>query len=268
MTTIKPILKWPGAKWSKAAWIVSHLPPHMQYVEPYCGSAAIFLNKEPVEHEVLNDLSSSVVNLFKVIRTRGDELMYQLELTPWAREEYEASYVHTGDELEDARRFMVRCWQAHGTRLNGKTGWRHRGPSSGGKTASLWKKLPDRVLAVIDRLKDAEIECKPALEIIAEYPDALIYADPPYMLDTRQGAMYEYEMDTQAHINLLTALKQHRGPVVLSGYAHPLYDTQLESWHRVTMPALAEKGKVQTEVLWLNPQATQCQQLNLFEQGA
>ena len=268
MTTIKPILKYPGAKWSKAEWIVSHLPPHTQYIEPYCGSAAIFLSKEPVEHEVLNDLDSNIVNLFRVVRERGHELADMIALTPWAREEYEASYTPTGDNLEDARRFLVRCWQAYATVTSKKTGWRHRGTQGSGSTSVLWRQLPDRLLAIIDRLKDAEIECRPALDIIAEYPDALIYADPPYVLSTRSQAMYEHEMDIQAHSDLLDALQQHRGPVILSGYTHPLYESHLANWQRVATSSVAEKGKVQTEVLWLNPQATQCQQLNLFEQGA
>lgn len=262
---IKPILKYPGAKWARAEWIVSLLPEHKQYLEPYCGSAAIYLNKKPCGHEIINDINGSIVNLFRILRTRPQELIDLLMLTPWSRDEYNASYDPCDDELESARRFMVRCWQAHGTRLNGKTGWRHRGPSSGGSTTSLWKQLPDRIQAVVSRLRDAEIENKPALDIIAEYPQALIYADPPYELSTRSGALYADEMDTDAHSELLEVLDKHAGPVVLSGYACPLYDERLAHWQRVTMPSLAESGKVRTEVLWLNAKAAR-RQLNLFDE--
>lgn len=125
---IKPPLKYPGAKWSRAQWIIGQLPTFRTYVEPYFGSGAIFFSLDAVpEYAVLNDKSKSVVNLFEMIRTRGPELCAQIELTPWARDEYDASFEQTGEPLEDARRFLVRCWQAHGTRLNGKTGWRNRG---------------------------------------------------------------------------------------------------------------------------------------------
>src|SRR5450432_3121562 len=50
---IKPILKYPGAKWSQAQWVVSHFPAHRKYLEPYCGSAAAFFSKDRVPHEVL-----------------------------------------------------------------------------------------------------------------------------------------------------------------------------------------------------------------------
>lgn len=68
-------------------------------------------------------------------------------------------------------------------------------------------------------------------------------------------------MTTKDHQDLLEVLLQHRGPVVLSGYAHELYDTTLAGWHRITMPALAEHGKQAQEVLWLNPQASTNRQL-------
>jgi DNA adenine methylase len=259
---MKPYIRYPGAKWLLADWIASQLPEHKQYLEPFCGSAAIFLNKEPADHEIINDLNGDIVNLFRVLRSNSLELIEQINLTPWSREEYNNSYQPADSEIERARRFLVRCWQAHGTRLNGKTGWRHRGPSSGGATASLWRQLPDRLAATIDRLKNAEIECMPALEIIKAYPDFLLYVDPPYELSTRQGKMYSYELTTKDHETLLAVLLQHRGPVVLSGYAHELYDSTLAGWHRVTMPALAEHGKQAQEVLWLNPQACKSRQLS------
>jgi DNA adenine methylase len=266
---VKPIMRYPGAKWLKAHWIIEHLPPFRTYVEPYFGSGAVFFSLPEVpEYAVLNDKSKSVVNLFEMIRTRGPELCAQIEMTPWARDEYDASFEQTGDPLEDARRFLVRCWQAHGTRLNGKTGWRNRGSADGGLTYSLWNQVPDRIAAVADKLKYAEIENREALEIIAHYSDdedCLMYVDPPYVLKTRSGAMYEHEMKDSEHLALLDALDKHVGPVVLSGYAHPLYDERLAHWQRVTMPSLAEKGLVRTEVLWLNAKA-QRRQYSLFDE--
>src|SRR5258708_9224550 len=89
MTTIKPVLKYPGAKWRLADWIIQHLPPHKMYIEPFLGSGAIFFNKKPSEFELLNDRDGDVVNLFRVMRDSGQELAERIELTPWARSEYE-----------------------------------------------------------------------------------------------------------------------------------------------------------------------------------
>ena len=41
-----PILKYPGAKWRLAPWIISHFPPHEGYLEPWGGSLAVFLTSQ------------------------------------------------------------------------------------------------------------------------------------------------------------------------------------------------------------------------------
>lgn len=271
-TAYKPILKYPGSKARLANWIVSYFPEHRAYVEPFCGSAACFFAKAPARNEVLNDTFGGIVNLFRVLRETPQELIRRVDFTPWSREEYELAEAETsgtGDAIEDARRFLVRCWQAHGTRFSTRSGWRNIGPSNEAKTTTLWRQLPARLSAIIDRLKDAEIECRPAVEVIARYntPDCLIYADPPYMLDTRNGAYYAHEMSDSDHCALLDVLDMHRGPVVLSGYAHPLYDTRLAHWHRVSTPAKAETGAGRIEVLWLNPRAARSRQLSLFTES-
>lgn len=266
---VKPILRYPGAKWSRAAWIVEQLPPFRTYVEPFFGSGAVFFSLPSVpDYAVLNDKSMSVVNLFEMIRTRGPELCAQVEMTPWARDEYDASFEQTGDPLEAARRFLVRCWQAHGTKTNIKTGWRNCGHAGGSATYTIWNQVPDRIACVIEKLKYAEIENRDALDVIARFSDqedCLMYVDPPYVLSTRSGALYEHEMGKeQEHIDLLNALDKHVGPVVLSGYANSLYDERLKHWQRVTSSSLAESGKKQVEVLWLNEKA-KSRQLNLFD---
>jgi DNA adenine methylase len=252
---VKPILKYPGAKWKYAAWITQYIPRSMVYVEPYFGSGAVYFNLPWIPKlAVLNDLDNDIVNLFVVIREHGDKLAALIEATPWARAEYEASFIPAGDKIEAARRFLVRCWQAHGTRTNVQTGWRNVGVSASGSTISLWKKLPKRIYAIIERLRDAEIDCRPALQVIERYcsPNVTIYADPPYVLTTRAGEMYEHEMTDADHVALLDTLNAHPGPVILSGYACALYDDRLSKWHRIETRSISEKGGVRTEVIWMN----------------
>lgn len=267
----KLVLKYPGAKWKLAPWIIAQFPEHTTYIEPFFGSGAVFFSKEPARHEVINDLDSQVVNLFKVIRRKGKKLAQLIEMTPWSRQEYYEAYEPpTGDDLEDARRFLVRCWMAHGVRTSDRSGWMNRGPKVDGSTTTRWNKLPDRIVGCIDRLKNTEIECIPALDLIVRFKDAkncLLFVDPPYVLSTRSGRMYKHEMKDADHVALLAALNAHAGPVVLSGYAHPLYDELLDGWRRLTIEAIAEKGQPRTEVLWLK-NVPERRMLSLFdEQG-
>lgn len=259
--TIKPILKYPGAKWNCANWIIGHFPAHMHYVEPFFGSGAVFFNKAPARHEVINDLSGDVVNLFRVIRDDGERLAALIEMTPWAREEFELSYQPSDDPMERARRFVVRNFQGHknGTLQDhyASSGWRSAGPSGQSKDyPGEWSKLPNKLRAVVKRIKTAEIERQDALKCIVRHAtnDTLIYADPPYPQGVRSfDSYYAHEMTDTDHLTLLDALDAHPGPVVLSGYHCALYDDRLAHWSTRERRVQAEKGNTRTEVLWLNP---------------
>ena len=140
------ILHYPGSKWSMADWIISNMPEHKTYLEPFFGSGAVFFNKKRSDIETINDLDSSVVNLFQVVRDNPDELARQISFTPLSREEYYNSY-HDRDpddsDIELARRFLVRCWQAIGAKTSDRTGWRSLISSNGPKTADEWDRLKE-----------------------------------------------------------------------------------------------------------------------------
>lgn len=256
-STIKPVLKYPGGKWNIAGWIISHFPPHKHYVEPYFGSGAVFFNKAPTAHEVVNDLSGDVVNLFRVIRERGEELAALIEMTPWAREEWAISKEPTADPVEQARRFLVQNWQKHGHSYRPNSGtWSRTVTAPVDRCRTLvWRQLPDRLAILVSRLRDAEIENQDAAQLIADHAatDVLIYADPPYTFDAGRERLYDHEMADEDHAALLDVLATHPGPVVLSGYHCALYDDRLAHWTTKEKRVQAEKGRMRVEVLWLNP---------------
>ena len=56
---MRAIIRYPGSKWGLADWIISHFPENydkMVYLEPFCGSGAVFFNKIPGAVETVNDL--------------------------------------------------------------------------------------------------------------------------------------------------------------------------------------------------------------------
>lgn len=248
------------------------MPQHTTYLEPFFGSGAVFFNKAPSGIETINDLDGNVVNLFKVIRDKPQELADLVKWTPYSRQEYYESYHSTEEmnELERARLFLVRCWMARGGKTSDRTGWKHNidaSKSPNNRMPDQWSKVPERIMAVTDRLKSVQIEQQPALKLIERYnaPSVMIYADPPYLLSTRSKRLYANEMKDVDHIELLAALDNHVGPVILSGYDHPMYNETLKDWHREERQAVADMGKVRTEVLWINPVAAEySRQLTLF----
>lgn len=253
-------LRYPGSKWSLAGEIVSQFGEHYHYVEPYFGSGAVFFTKDVSPHEVINDTNSLVVNFFRVLRDRTEDLQFALETTPWSREEYDHSHVETGDELEDARRFVVRVWQAHASDLAKKTGWKNRGSKQRARGMSLrWQRVPEELAALALRLQDAEIENRPAIDLMRRFAkeDTLIYADPPYLMETRTQTVYAKEMSVEDHVEMLQVLAAHPGCVVLSGYENSIYDAHLIAWKKVRVkPPKVEGGASRMEVLWVTQPGT------------
>lgn len=258
----KPVLRYPGAKWNLAQWIISHFPQHKTYLEPFFGSGAVFFNKKPIGVETINDLNGEVVNFFKAIRENPEKMASLINLTPWSREEYYMSIEKSGDMFEDARRFLVRTWQGRASDLSKKVGWRHEVQGKQGKNAGkVWMDLPQRIIEIAKRLRGVQIENQDALTLIERYnfPTVLIYADPPYLLSTRTQNIYPNEMSDEQHIDLLNLLNKHKGPVILSGYACALYSEYLQGWTERKTSAVAEGGNLREEVIWLNPVAAKDQ---------
>lgn len=266
----RPALRYHGGKWKLASWVISHFPPHRIYVEPFGGAASVLIQKPRSYSEVYNDLDSEVVALFRVLRDRekAAELVRLLELTPYAREEFEAAYADTDSEIEVARRLCVRSFMGFGSSATVKrhrTGWRSNSTRSGTTPAHDWMHYPEALRAVIQRLRGVVIECRPALDVIRQHdgPDTLHYVDPPYVHQTRAGLLngrgnhaYNHEMSDDDHRELATVLRELEGAVVLSGYPCELYDGELyPDWARYERQHHADGARDRTEALWLNDKA-------------
>lgn len=262
------ILNYVGSKWSLADWIISHMPSHDIYLEPYFGSGAVFFNKLPSLTETINDIDGNVVNLFKIIREQPHELANLIKLTPYAREEYYSAYNNLSQDnsdLEQARLFLVRCWMARGGKTAHRTGWRH---NADGRTISAlpdWHHVPESIVAIADRLLNVQIENMDAITLIQRYnkTNCLIYADPPYVLSTRTNKHYANEMTLEEHRQMLLVLKEHDGYVLISGYEHPLYDEILQGWHKVNKSVMTDAAISKDEILYINPKAYEDCQLQL-----
>lgn len=215
----------------------------------------VFFNKVPSTIETLNDLNSDVTNYFRVLRDYPEELISLLELTPFARDEYNNSYVQIEcSDIERARRFAVQCFMGYGCSNNYKNGFRSSQQGHSPRTTNAWNRLPETLKLATERLKDAQIENLPAVEVIKRYntKDVFIYADPPYLHGTRKGYLYKHEMTDEQHIELLETLLEHPGNVLLSGYDNELYNKMLQGWNKVHKDTTAEAGIKRTETLWFN----------------
>jgi DNA adenine methylase len=264
----RPALRWHGGKWRLAPWIIQHFPPHRIYVEAFGGAASVLLRKPRAYAEVYNDLDGEVVNLFRVLRApeAAASLIRAIALTPYAREEFDQSYVATEDPVERARRLITRSFMGFGSNGHNaaiRTGFRSNSNRTGTHPAMDWSGLPGNLAQIAGRFFGVVIEHRPAIEVAQQHDgiDALHYLDPPYMPETRSKhwgtrfRSYVHEMTEGDHAALLTAAQDLRGMVVLSGYQHPLYAAALGGWRLAERKTHADGGRDRCECLWLNPAA-------------
>lgn len=259
----RPLLRYHGGKWVLASWIVPHFPEHRIYVEPFGGAASVLLRKPRSYAEVYNDLDSEVVNLFRVVRDRGDELARAVELTAFSRDEYYAAIEVTEDPLESARRLVVRSFMGFGSDAHNpqtRSGFRAISYRSNTTGATDWRNYPTSLAGVVGRLRGVTIENRPAIQVMRCHDtlQTLHYCDPPYVHSTRMTnahspSCYAHEMTDADHAELAECLRGLQGMVIVSGYDCELYQDLYADWRTVERRALADGARERTETLWFSP---------------
>jgi len=253
-----------------ADWIISYFPKHRVYVEPFGGGASVLVRKSRSYAEVYNDKWNVVVNVFQCLRDPeiSEQLKNALELTPFARTEFNSAFGYKPRHLADveaARLCILRSFAGFGSAsTNGDyaTGFRCNSNRSGTTPAHDWANYPTHIRSFVKRLQGVVIENREASEVIAQHDglETLFYVDPPYPHSTRNmqrgNAAYAIEMTDEQHRDLAGQLHAVKGFVIVSGYACQLYDKDLYfNWHRVEKKHRADGARPRTEVLWINDRA-------------
>lgn len=258
---MRRVLKYPGSKWNIVGKMVELIPPHHSYVEPYFGSGALLFSKSYSDIETINDLDSDVTNLFRCIQRDSERLARLAMTTPFSREEYDRQFeISKGavciDSFERAVGFLIRCWQGYGFRTNGyKVGWKNDVQGRESMYALWdWYHLPKWIIDIADRLKKVQIENRPALEVIERfnYDNVFMYLDPPYILGTRTGKQYKYEMTDGDHEELMQKVLKSKAKIMISGYESDMYNEYLAGWHKEYFQSCAEHSGSRQEVVWMN----------------
>lgn len=256
---------WYGGKFSHLDWLLPLLPKCHHYCEPFAGSGAVLINRDPSPVETYNDLDGEVVNFFRVLRDQKDEIIRRIGLTPFSREEFSLACERVGDSLcdiERARRFFIRARQVRtGLAQTASLGrWANcKNTSRAGMSGvvSRWLGSVEQLPHIAERLLRVQIENRPALEVIKLYDDAntLFYCDPPYAHASRgDSKAYGYEMTDGAHDAFARSVSKVKGKVAVSGYRCDLYDTLFRGWkrHDAVAKVCHSVKTMRQECLWVN----------------
>ena len=236
-TEAQPFLKWAGGKTSLLATLDEFLPAEVErYIEPFLGGGAVFFHLKrcfPHMRAFLRDSNEELINCFRIVRDRTEELMERLDGHAAAFRKggadcyYEVrGQHHLADALERAARtiFLNKTCFNGLYRVNAKGEFNT--PVGSAKNPSLYRRA--NLLAAAWALSDAELEAKDFRETVEEARRGdFIYFDPPYFPISEYSDFKRYtsgQFREADHVELARAfrvLDQRGCHVVLSNSDHP-----------------------------------------------
>lgn len=272
---ITRIVPWFGAK---AMMAIKHIVPeiggHKNYIEPFCGSCSVLMAKPQVAYETVNDLHGDLTHLLRCLQDEAIALwLYGAAARTCvsegilldARALIDSSPPPDHGEPCDRHRalaYLVQSWMMRnglaGTdrRLSGLS----RAPNleialrfntSGGSPTVRWASMVESIPSWHVRLRSVMVLRRNAMEMLEQIEDQdglAIYADPPYLPESRTSmrsgntrASYKYEFEAAQpgifgamddHDRLADLLRRYRkARVVVSYYAHERLDALYPGWN-------------------------------------
>ena len=259
--TAKPISRTFGSKARIAPQLLALVPPGMRiWAEAFAGTASLTLAKEPHPAEHINDLDGAIVGLFRVLRDPPlrDRLIEAVSLTPWAADEFQdcAAAPTTVDQVENARRYLVRCWQGvAGIRVT-RTGFAADLHARKARPL-IWDSLPERLSAAAARFKQVHVHHLHVAEFVAIFAaadDAVLFVDPPYPRHSinTHDAGYAVDMNDGEHAALAAQLRDVSAQVILTMAPGTIYERVLTDWWRRLIPVRGLRNTIKDELVLTN----------------
>ncbi|RDC54349.1 DNA adenine methylase [Pedobacter chinensis] len=258
---LKTPISYYGGKQKLAATIVSLIPKHTLYCEPFIGGAAVFFAKRPSEIEVINDTNRELVNFYRVAKEDFVSLEKEVRISLHSRDMHRrASVIYANpDMFSDLKRawaVWVLSSQSFSAQLDGTWGF---DISSNTTTKKIHHHKSGFTEDLAIRLQNCQIECADALYIIGsrDSDHTFFYLDPPYY-NSDCGHYNGYSQ--QDYESLLYLLSRIKGKFLLSSYPSPILEKYIitQKWQKwsirqkVSVNAKAGNQKTKIEMLVAN----------------
>lgn len=176
-----PLAGWMGGKSLLAKTIVSRIPPHTCYVEPFAGAAWVLFSKPESRVEVINDINREVVTLYRCVQHHLEEFVRWFKWALVARDEFERLKAANPDTLTDIQR-AARFYYLQQGCFGGRVFRPTFGYASTRPPKLNLLRIEEYLSAAHLRLARVYVECLPYAEVIRRYdgPETFFYVDPPY----------------------------------------------------------------------------------------
>lgn len=255
-----PITYW-GGKQQLAERILSLMPVHERYNEPFFGGGAIFFAKQPAPIEFINDINGEMVNFYRVLKQNFEELKSEVDCTLHSEFQHRQACDIYSNPLTHSN--ILRAWAV----------WMLSHQSIYSILGNHWSVSIDKnkarqvhnskeafTITYARRLERTSIFCRDALRVIesTDTPTTFHYVDPPYY-NADMGHYGGYTIENFE--DLLKSLTEIKGKFLLSSYPSELLAqyTAQAGWHTIAIDMTKSSGAgigttshTKTEVLTLN----------------
>lgn len=214
----QPIIPWIGGKRRLAKHILPILPEHTCYVEPFAGAAAILFLKEPSKAEVINDINSDLITLYRVVQNHLEEFIRHFKWQLASRQIYELLLETPPTTLTNIQR-AVRFFYLQKLSFGGKVSGQTFGTATTSPPRLNLLRLEEELSLAHLRLSRITIEHLPWQKCISKYdrPHTLFFADPPYW----QTEGYGTDFGIEQYESLAWVMKTSQGRFLTTVNNHP-----------------------------------------------
>jgi len=205
-----------------ASKIIALMPPHLCYVEAFCGMASVFFNKRPSRVEVLNDASGDIVNLHYCTKKDPARLIKELDILLYSRQVFTEFLKEFRNPIADP--FALDYRRAAKYYYVQLIGFSSKPPMAQTPGGFGYSKKRNKALDYVKKIKQLEgysirlrnaiIENLDFKDCVSRYdgPETLFFLDPPYLESANPGI----DLPRERHYELADQLKHVEGLWILT----------------------------------------------------
>lgn len=225
---MRPFLKWAGNKYQIVARIKEVLPSGKRLIEPFAGSAAVFLNTE-YDSYLISDANHDLITLYQHVQREGDAFIeYARTFFVQENNQEEAYYQFRTDfnQTDDPRQKSALFLYMNKHGYNGLCRYNRKGEYN--VPFGRYKKpyFPeDELRYFFERAKTATFERTDFVEAMdAAQPGDVVYCDPPYVPLSKTSNFTSYSAggfgvtEQQTLARMAEKLADRGVPVIISNH--------------------------------------------------
>lgn len=208
--SLNPIVGWGGGKTKLKKKIISIMPEHKTYVEPFIGGASVFLSKPLAEKNVINDKNGGLIKMYKDFSQNGCKVINNCKLP-----ENEAAWQKSKANMnKNSCAFIGAIKRSYGSKIGN---FSNAGKERGSGVVNTQKTCADHE----KKLKAATILNQDFETVAKKYDgkNTLTYMDPPYV-GTKLRDLQTYAEVPSAE-RVCKVAKSLKGKVILSYNVDP-----------------------------------------------